>query len=41
MRQSARIRRRYPHLTHRVLTDTADKIGSLLWPLPEVPSAGR
>lgn len=35
--KSARMRRRYQHLTNRVLTDTADKIGGLLWPLPEVP----
>lgn len=35
--KSARMRRRYQHLTNRVLTDTADKIGGLLWPLPEEP----
>ena len=29
--QSARMRRRYQHLTDRVLKDTADKIGGLLW----------
>ncbi|MER7677253.1 hypothetical protein [Streptomyces sp. NPDC096934] len=35
--KSARMRRCYQHLTNRVLTDTADKIGGLLWPLSEVP----
>ncbi|WP_103532268.1 tyrosine-type recombinase/integrase [Streptomyces sp. SM11] len=39
--KSARMRRRYQHLTNRVLTDTADKIGGLLWPLPEGPPASR
>ncbi|MFF4735103.1 tyrosine-type recombinase/integrase [Streptomyces sp. NPDC002536] len=29
--QSARMRRRYQHLTGRVLRDTADKVGGLLW----------
>ncbi|MEE4544653.1 site-specific integrase [Streptomyces sp. V4-01] len=29
--QSARMRRRYQHLTSRVLRDTADKVGGLLW----------
>jgi integrase len=29
--QSARMRRRYQHLTDRVLRDTADKVGGLLW----------
>ena len=29
--QSARMRRRYQHLTNRVLKDTADKVGGLLW----------
>ncbi|MEU6848441.1 site-specific integrase [Actinacidiphila alni] len=29
--QSARMRRRYQHLTDRVLKDTADKVGGLLW----------
>lgn len=29
--QSARVRRRYQHLTGRVLRDTADKVGGLLW----------
>ncbi|WP_413753135.1 site-specific integrase [Streptomyces sp. R-74717] len=29
--KSARMRRRYQHLTSRVLKDTADKIGGLLW----------
>ncbi|MGW5350969.1 tyrosine-type recombinase/integrase [Streptomyces sp. NPDC004031] len=35
--QSARMRRRYQHLTNRVLTDTASKVGGLLWPLAEKP----
>ena len=30
--KSARMRRRYQHLTGRVLRDTADKVGGLLWP---------
>ncbi|MYZ39046.1 MULTISPECIES: site-specific integrase [unclassified Streptomyces] len=29
--QSARMRRRYQHLTDRVLKDAADKVGGLLW----------
>ncbi|MEV0038869.1 site-specific integrase [Streptomyces sp. NPDC050804] len=29
--QSARMRRRYQHLTDHVLKDTADKVGGLLW----------
>ncbi|MFG2338185.1 tyrosine-type recombinase/integrase [Streptomyces yangpuensis] len=29
--KSARMRRRYQHLTSRVLKDTADKVGGLLW----------
>jgi integrase len=29
--QSARMRRRYQHLTARVLEDTAEKVGGLLW----------
>jgi len=29
--QSARMRRRYQHLTDRVLKDTAAKVGGLLW----------
>lgn len=29
--KSARMRRRYQHLTGRVLRDTADKVGGLLW----------
>ncbi|MFG2901498.1 tyrosine-type recombinase/integrase [Streptomyces zaomyceticus] len=29
--KSARMRRRYQHLTSRVLRDTADKVGGLLW----------
>jgi len=29
--QSARMRRRYQHLTNRVLRDTADRVGGLLW----------
>jgi integrase len=33
--QSARMRRRYQHLTGRVLKDTADKIGGLLWTRPD------
>ncbi|MHA6762007.1 tyrosine-type recombinase/integrase [Streptacidiphilus sp. PAMC 29251] len=33
--QSARMRRRYQHLTDRVLRDTADKIGGLLWTRPD------
>ncbi|MGW2837239.1 integrase [Streptomyces sp. NPDC001493] len=37
--KSARMHRRYQHLTNRVLTDTADKIGGLLWPTPEDPQA--
>jgi integrase len=37
--QSARMRRRYQHLTNRVLRDTADKVGSLLWKLPSDPPA--
>lgn len=32
--QSARMRRRYQHLTNRVLKDTADKVGGLLWTRP-------
>ncbi|NYI05560.1 tyrosine-type recombinase/integrase [Allostreptomyces psammosilenae] len=35
---SARMRRRYQHLTGRVLKDTADKVGGLLWPSDEVSS---
>jgi len=38
--KSARMHCRYQHLTNRVLTDTADKIGGLLWPLPEEPPSG-
>ncbi|WP_205523184.1 hypothetical protein [Streptomyces sp. RLB3-17] len=30
---SARMRRRYQHLTGRVLRDTAAKVGGLLWPM--------
>ena len=38
--KSARMRRRYQHLTGRVLTDTADKIDGLLWARPDQrPSA--
>jgi hypothetical protein len=37
--KSARMRRRYQHLTNRVLTDTADKVGGLLWATPEDPQA--
>ncbi|WP_435178963.1 tyrosine-type recombinase/integrase [Actinacidiphila sp. bgisy145] len=33
--QSARLRRRYQHLTSRVLKDTADKVGGLLWTRPD------
>lgn len=33
--QSARMRRRYQHLTNRVLKDTADKVGGLLWTRPD------
>ncbi|MFC9652356.1 tyrosine-type recombinase/integrase [Streptomyces sp. NPDC056937] len=33
--QSARMRRRYQHLTDRVLKDTAAKIGGLLWTRPD------
>lgn len=33
--QSARMRRRYQHLTNRVLRDTADKVGGLLWTRPD------
>ena len=35
--KSARMRRRYQHLTGRVLQDTADKIGGLLWPISTDP----
>lgn len=35
--QSARMRRRYQHLTNRVLTNTASMVGGLLWPLAEKP----
>ncbi|UWE13369.1 tyrosine-type recombinase/integrase [Actinacidiphila bryophytorum] len=39
--QSARMRRRYQHLTNRVLTDTAAKVGGLLWTRPDQqPPAG-
>jgi hypothetical protein len=38
--KSARMRRRYQHLTNRVLTDTADKIGGLLW-APGLDSGNR
>jgi integrase len=39
--KSARMRRRYQHLTGRVLTDTAHKIGGLLWTRPDQqPPAG-
>lgn len=31
--KSARMRRRYQHLTAPVLRDTADKVGGLLWPV--------
>lgn len=37
--KSARMRRRYQHLTSRVLKDTADKIGGLLWPRAGDPPA--
>ena len=37
--QSARMRRRYQHLTDRVLRDTADKVGGLLWANPDGPTA--
>ncbi|MFE4371857.1 tyrosine-type recombinase/integrase [Streptomyces sp. NPDC056835] len=33
--QSARMRRRYQHLTDRVLKDTAAKVGGLLWTSPD------
>jgi integrase len=33
--QSARMRRRYQHLTNRVLKDTAAKVGGLLWTRPD------
>jgi len=33
--QSARMRRRYQHLTNRVLKDTAEKIDGLLWTRPD------
>lgn len=39
--KSARMRRRYQHLTGRVLRDTADKIGGLLWPMGDEPPGGR
>jgi integrase len=32
--QSARMRRRYQHLTNRVLKDTATKVNGLIWSLP-------
>jgi integrase len=39
--QSARMRRRYQHLTNRVLKDTAAKVGGLLWTRPDhQPPAG-
>ncbi|MFJ8561911.1 tyrosine-type recombinase/integrase [Streptomyces microflavus] len=37
--KSARMRRRYQHLTSRVLKDTADKVGGLLWPRAGEPPA--
>ncbi|RZU29872.1 site-specific recombinase XerD [Streptomyces sp. BK022] len=37
--KSARMRRRYQHLTSRVLKDTADKIGGLLWGTDQTGSA--
>jgi len=37
--KSARMRRRYQHLTGRVLRDTADKIGGLLWAREDEPPA--
>jgi integrase len=33
--QSARMRRRYQHLTNHVLKGTADKVGMLLWTRPD------
>jgi hypothetical protein len=36
--KSARMRRRYQHLTGRVLRDTADKVGGLLWPIATGPA---
>ncbi|NEA72729.1 tyrosine-type recombinase/integrase [Streptomyces sp. SID13588] len=38
--KSARMRRRYQHLTSRVLKDTADKIGGLLWGPEPGPAPG-
>jgi integrase len=38
--QSARMRRRYQHLTNRVLAGTAGKVGGLLRPLAEKPPVG-
>ncbi|MDT3395805.1 site-specific integrase [Streptomyces sp. B1866] len=37
--KSARMRRRYQHLTGRVLRDTADKVGGLLWAAEGEPPA--
>ncbi|MYV53712.1 site-specific integrase [Streptomyces sp. SID3212] len=37
--QSARMRRRYQHLTNRVLKDTAAKVGGLLWTRDGEPPA--
>ncbi|MGW9497467.1 tyrosine-type recombinase/integrase [Streptomyces prasinus] len=44
--KSARMRRRYQHLTSRVLKDTADRVGGLLWGTDEAvrspaPEAGQ
>jgi hypothetical protein len=33
--QADRMRRRYQHLTNRVLKDTAAKVGDLLWTRPD------
>ncbi|MEU2066955.1 tyrosine-type recombinase/integrase [Streptomyces anulatus] len=38
--KSARMRRRYQHLTSRVLKDTADKIGGLLWGNDPIQAVG-
>ncbi len=38
--KSARMRRRYQHLTSRVLQDTAGKVGGLLWPVNQAFSPG-
>ncbi|MBP2345064.1 tyrosine-type recombinase/integrase [Streptomyces virginiae] len=39
--KSARMRRRYQHLTSRVLKDTADKVGGLLWGMGQADAAPK